>query len=117
MIPVGWPSALPAPDDGEFPERAVRWMLDLGPAEWRPQRVWHDYPQALAHRLRCDLEARREGARTAYATTRAALGSTPADVERVLNAVEAEGAILALRLREVELVQEALSGRRWRDRL
>jgi hypothetical protein len=117
VIPVGWPSALPAPEDEEFPEQAVRWMLDLGPAEWRTQRVWHDYPQALAHRLRCDLEARREGARTAYGTTRAALASTSTDVERVLTAVEAEGATLALRLREVELVQEALAGRRWRDRL
>ncbi len=92
-------------------------MLDLGPAEWRTQSVWREFPQALAHRLRCDLEARREGARVAYATARAALRDMEIDIERVLTALEAEGAALGLRLSEVELVSEALDGRRWKARL
>jgi|GEM_PF-2395575 hypothetical protein len=116
-VPPGWPSAVPDPDHDEFVARSSAWMLDLGSPEWRMQPVWREFPVALAHRLIRDLEARREGARAAYATARADLGPTGVDVDQVLQALEVEGAYLSARLREVELVHEALSGRRWVNRL
>ncbi len=116
-VPVGWPLEVPAPDHPEFVVRAVAWMLDLGAPEWRMSPVWRDYPLALAHRLRHEIEGRREGARSAYATARASLAEDSADIARVLEALEAEGAQLAARAREADLIHEALSGRRWRERL
>jgi len=111
MTPVGWPGAVPDPRDPAFEERAVAWMLDQGPGEWRTEQTWTKSPAALAHRLTCDLDARQEGARRAYASARVALARSGVDVEEVLSALEREGAALAARIRELSLVSDEL-GRR-----
>ena len=117
MTPVGWPADVVDPDHPDFVTQVVAWMLDLGPAEWRRDRVWREFPTALAHRLSHDLRARREGARQAYATARVSLAGHEVDIDSVLQALESEGAYVTARIREVELVTEALHGRRWQARL
>lgn len=100
-------------------ERAVAWLLDLGPAEWRTMPPFREQPVLLAFRAHSDVRARLEGARAAYAAARADLGDAvaPDALAGFLEALEAEGAILLAREREVGLVEEALRGRRWRPRL
>ena len=119
MRPAGWPAALTEPDDPEFPQRAMGWLFDLGPAEWRSSAVLREQPLALAFRARHDVDARLEGARAAYAAARVELSEVVEApvVGSLLAALEAEGARLVALRREVALVEEALRGRRWRPRL
>lgn len=119
MKPAGWPVDVPDPEDPAFTDRAVAWLLDLGPAEWRTMSVVREQPVLLAFRAHADVRARLEGARATYSSARADLGDTvtPQALEAFLSALEAEGAALIAREREVGLVEEALRGRRWRPRL
>lgn len=117
--PVGWPDRLPDPQSPEFASAAVDWLLDLGPGEWRTLPGLRECPPALALRASCEIQGRLEAARTAYAGLRTSLADVvgPEEVERALGALEAEGAGLLARQREVALVEEALRGRRWRARM
>ena len=85
--------------------------------ERSPNSVWARHPRALAFRVSCDLEARVEGARIAYARARTALTETGLDPEEALRALEAEAADLQRLQREATMVAEALDGRRWHARL
>lgn len=85
--------------------------------ERSPNSVWARHPRALAFRVSCDLEARVEGARVAYARARTALTEAGMDPEEALRVLEAEAADLQRLQREATMVAEALDGRRWHDRL
>ena len=117
MRPPGWPTRVADPDTPGFPESAVRWLWDIGSIERSPASVWARHPRALAFRVSCDLEARVEGARLAYARARTALAESGLDPEEALRALEAEAADLQRLQREVSMVSEALQGRRWHARL
>lgn len=115
MPPAGWPAAVPEPGHPEFVRRAVAWLLDLGPGEWRTIRTYVDYPPVLAHRAVLEVEGRLEAARRAYSSARRALGDVvgPEAVEATLTALEAEGAAVTSTVREVRLVAAVLLERRW----
>ena len=117
MRPPGWPARVADPDSAEFPESAIRWLWDVGSVERSPNSVWARHPRALAFRVSCDLEARVEGARVAYARARTALTEAGMDPEEALRVLEAEAADLQRLQREATMVAEALDGRRWHDRL
>ena len=65
MRPAGWPAEVPDPEEPAFVERAVAWLLDLGPAEWRTMPPFREQPVLLAFRAHSDVRARLEGARAA----------------------------------------------------
>lgn len=117
MRPPGWPTGVADPDQGDFVASATRWLWDIASIPRSPTSVWGQHPQALAFRVACDLEARVEGARLAYARARRALVDSGVDPESALMALEAEGVDLQRLQREVELVADALGGRRWQARL
>lgn len=117
MRPPGWPARVADPDAADFPDSAMRWLWDVGSIERSPTSVWARHPRALAFRVACDLEARVEGARLAYARARTALSEAGLDPQEALTALEAEAAALHRLLREVSMVAEALEGRRWQARL
>lgn len=117
MRPPGWPARVADPDSAEFAESATRWLWDIGSIERSPASVWARHPRALAFRVSCDLDARVEGARLAYARARTALTDSGLDPELALRALEAEAADLQRLQREVSMVSEALQGRRWHARL
>lgn len=117
MKPPGWPTDVCDPDEAEFPTSAERWLWDVGSMTRDPASVWAQQPEALAFRVACDLQARIEGARIAYARARTALGDTGIDMSRILAALEAEAATLQRWQREVAVVMRALSGERWHQRL
>jgi hypothetical protein len=106
----GWPRDLPEPGSAAFPDRVVGWLLDRGPAELRSSDLRH-LPLALAHVVGHVVDGEVAGLRTAYARVRVDLADeyAAADVQRILAALEAEGARLLAVLREVALVREALA--------
>ena len=117
--PVGWPQDLPGPQDPEFAERVVGWLLDRGPADLRlsPLRT---QPIALSFVIRAHAEATLAGARSAYARLRTELAAVldQQEIDTALQALEAEGARLLQVRREVDLVAQAcLAGRAvgWAD--
>ena len=117
--PPGWPRAVPDPESPEFAPRVVGWLLDQCPPEYRQHEVLRRYPVILARLAALHSEATLAAARTAYAGTRRDLAGRvpPEAVEQTLEALSREGALLAARVREVGLVEEALQGRRWRAKL
>ncbi len=117
MRPPGWPVRVADPDDAAFEESATRWLWDVSSLERSPASVWARHPRALAFRVSCDLDARVEGARLAYARARTALIDAGVDPEEALRALEAEAAELQRLQREVAMVAQALEGRRWQARL
>ena len=117
MRPPGWPAEVADPEDTAFPDTAVRWMWEISSLERSPSSVWARHPRALAFRVACDLDARIEGARRAYARARVALVGVGVDPEEALRALEAEAAGLQRLQREVALVGQALEGHRWQARL
>lgn len=118
-MPPGWPRAVPDPESAEFPARAVAWLLDLCPPDYRSQGVLRRHPVILARLANLHAQASLQAARTAYAGARRDLAGLvpPEAVEEALVALSKEGARLAAKVREAGLVEEALQGRRWRPRL
>lgn len=119
VTPPGWPRAVPDPEDPRFADRVVGWLLELCPPEYRQHDVWRRHPLILARLGTLHAEASLEAARTAFAGARRDLAGwvPPEAVEETLQALSREGAVLAARVREVGLVEEALRGRRWRPKL
>ena len=110
---------MPDPDDPEFPGRAASWMLDLCPPDYRAHPVFRRHLVVLARVAHVHAEASLSAARAAYAGARRDLaGLVPPDaIEETLAALSREGARLAAQVREAALVEEALQGRRWRQRM
>jgi hypothetical protein len=103
--PAGWPRDLPPPGTPEFDERVTGWLLDRGPEGLRSSDLRH-LPHALARVVDHFVSGALQGMRQAYATARVELGERvePADLARVLVALEAEGARLLQVQREVRIV-------------
>jgi hypothetical protein len=97
----------------------VAWLFDLVPPEYRRYGVLRRYPIVLSrmarHHVAADLEAAREGFRTA----RAELSDVvPAHgLEAVLEIYRREGTRLAAIARAVELVDTGLRGDSFTPRL
>jgi hypothetical protein len=110
---------VPPPDAQDFAARAVLWLLDEAPPEFRSHTVFRDYPAALAFAVGHYVAGALAASREAYADCRRTLAGTlaPPEVEAVLRALEFEGVRLVRVQREVGLVAEALAGRRWVERL
>lgn len=117
--PPGWPEEVPPPAAPEFRERAVLWLLDQAPPEFRSHLVFRRHPAALAFAVSCYVDGALEASRRAYSGARRTLAGEldPAGVDEVLRALEFEGVRLRILQRELELVTEALAGRRWAKKL
>ncbi|MDQ1249488.1 MAG: hypothetical protein QG597_3863 [Actinomycetota bacterium] len=117
--PPGWPRVVPPPAAPQFVDRAVLWLLDNAPPEFRGHEVFRKYPTTLAYTVAHYVEGALNASREAYAGARRTLGPDVGvePVEEVLRALEFEGVRLRTLAREVDLVAEALAGRRWVARL
>lgn len=117
--PAGWPPSAPAPGTPGWERRAVSYLLDVAPGQYRAEPVYTRFPAVLAWRVEALVEAQLGAARASYARARAELGDvvTPEAVGEALAALEREGAhLLALR-REVDLLGRALRGEAFVPRL
>ena len=119
VTPAGWPADLAPPGTEQFADQVTGWLLDRGPGEWRLHAVLRRHPRALARLLVQHLDSRLTGLRHTYGAARRELAEVipEAEMSELLAAIEADGALTAEILRQVQQVDEALAGRRWRDRL
>jgi hypothetical protein len=110
--PPGWPKSVPPPGADGWEPRAVAYLLDLAPGDFRTEPLYARQPRLLAWRVQGLVEAQLESARAAYSRARAELreDATPEVVAEMLQALEREGAALLARRREVDLVSRALRG-------
>jgi len=117
--PPGWPPGVPPPDADDWEPRAVAFLLDLAPAEYRVEPLYRRQPRVLAWRVLGLIDAQLDAARAAYSQARADLREdvSPEVVAETLQALEREGAALLARRREVDLVGRALRGERFVPRI
>jgi hypothetical protein len=112
QVPPGWPDGVHPPGSPGFQRTAVRWLLDVVPADYRQHDVLLRHPVALATLARHYITACVDGARDGYRSARAELGKDlpPGSLAAVLTAYQAEGRRLVATARAVELVGQALRG-------
>ena len=117
--PPGWPRQVPPPEVAGWERRAVAWMLDLCPPDYRGHPVLGRHPAVLARLTALHVAAQAEAQRRATATVRADLRDQvpPPVMEQVLEVLDVEHARLLAAARAVTLVEEALRGRRYVPRL
>lgn len=117
--PPGWPAEVQSPRSPGWERSAVAWLLDLCPADYRGYEVFRRHPVVLARAAAVHVAAGIEAARRALATARADLRDLvpPEAVTAALAAYEREGARLSAAARAVDLVEQALRGRRFAPRL
>ncbi len=110
--PPGWPKSVPPPRAEGWEPRAVAYLLDLAPGDFRTEPLYARQPILLAWRVQALVEAQLESARASYSRARAELreDATPEVLAEMLQALEREGAALLARRREVDLVGRALRG-------
>lgn len=109
-FPAGWPNGIPAPTEEEFEDRAVAWLLDLAPPQWRSSQL-RSFPGALAWSVEQFITGQQVAARNTYSQARSVLAANePLAVEPALAAWQAHGVALAHALRQVGMVRRALGG-------
>ena len=119
VVPPGWPVEVAPPGTPGWERSASTWLFDLCPPDYRAHEVLRRHPVVLArfavHHVRAGIEAARQG----YGTVRADLRDVadPETVAAALAAYEREGARLVATARAVDLVEQALRGRRFVARL
>lgn len=118
-IPPGWPELVRPPGSPDWQDSAVLWLLDQVPPEYRRYDVLRRHPVLLARFAADHTTASLEAARVGWRTLRVDLASTlPTEaIDEAINAYEREGMRLAKVSQAVQLLGEALAGRRWVARL
>ena len=116
--PPGWPADVPPPDAPEWERRAIAWLLDLCPPDFRAYDVLRKHPTVLARFAAEHLDACRLGAEHGLATARHDLRAMgPSVVDDVIATYETELARLAKARVATDLVGRALAGERFTPRL
>jgi hypothetical protein len=118
-MPPGWPTGVHPPGSAEFEATAVAWLLDVVPPDYRLHGVLRRHPVALAAMARHHTAACVEGARQGYRSARTELGEAlpPHAVDAVLDAYRTEGRRLAAAARAAELIERALRGETFTEKL
>jgi hypothetical protein len=116
-VPAGWPKAVPPADSEGWVDRAVGWLLDQAPADYRTYPVLRRQPVVLGWLVAQHVDGMVDTTRAAYRVARQDLGEHGVPVPEVLELLETEGARLLALQRSVHLVADALGGRRFVPRL
>jgi hypothetical protein len=119
VAPAGWPPEVRPPGAQDWEGSAAPWLLDISPPELRSYTVLRRHPVVLARFAVVHTDAALEAARRALGEVRTSLRDVvaPETVEQAVQAWERETARLVARRRAVDLVEQALRGRRFRPRL
>ena len=119
VIPPGWPDEVPPPGAPGWERRAVGWLFDLCPPDYRAHEVLRRHPVVLARFAAHHVEAGIEAARRGLAAGRVELRDVvpPEALAAALAAYEREGARLIAARRSVNLVEQAMRGTEFRPRL
>lgn len=118
-VPPGWPAGMHPPESPEFEKQAVNWLLDLCPPDYRAYEVLRRHPVILARFAAGQVEAAIAATRAGLAGARADLADLvpPEALDAALAAYDRELARLSVASRAVEVVGQALQGRRFRAKL
>ena len=119
VAPPGWPRQVRPPDAPDWEVTAASWLLDLCPPDYRVYDVLRRHPVILARFAAGHIEAATAAARRGVAGARADLADhvPPEAIDAALAAYDRELARLAVTARAVEVVGQALRGRRFRAKL
>ena len=119
VVPPGWPEQVRPPGSPEWERSAVAWLFDLCPPDYRAYEVLRRHPQVLARFAARHVQAGVQAARDGLATVRHELReAVPTEtVEAAVAAYEREGARLMATGRALALVEEALQGGRFVQKL
>lgn len=119
VVPPGWPAEVAPPGTPGWERSASGWLFDLCPPDYRAHEVLRRHPVVLArfavHHVQAGIEAARQGLGTVRADLRDV--ADPETVAAAVAAYEREGARLMAAARAVDLVEQALRGRRFVARL
>jgi hypothetical protein len=118
-VPPGWPAGVHPPGSAGFESTAIAWLLDVVPPDYRLHGVLRRHPIALAVMARHHTTACVEGARQGYRIARTELGEAlpPHAVDAVLDAYRTEGRRLAAAARAAELIERAMRGEVFTEKL
>lgn len=118
-LPPGWPEAVHPPGAPEWERTAIAWLYDQCPPDYRAYDVLRKHPQALGKLAVLSLDGAIHAADQGLRTARADLAGelNPEAVEAFLAALERERLRLRRTKQAAELVEQALRGRRWVQRL
>ena len=91
--PPGWPPGVPPAHTPGWEERAVLWLLDQCPPDYRAYAGWRRHPIALAWLAGRHLDGQVVAMRDAWREARVAIGPhVPAEaLTEILGQIEAEG--------------------------
>ncbi len=117
--PPGWPRGVPPPGAPGWEHRAVAWLLEVCPPEYRDHAVLGRHPLLLVRLAARLVSAQQSGTRSARAALRADLsGYLPtAVVAEGLAVLDAEQQRLHDLAGAVQLVERALRGQVFVPRL
>lgn len=119
VAPPGWPPRVRPPDAPRWEDTARSWLLDVSPPEFRSYPVLNRHPVVLARFVALHVEAQQAAVRRGLSEARGALRDV-ADGDTVEEAIltwQAEESRLLVEHRAVALLEEALRGRRFVERL
>ena len=119
VAPPGWPARVRPPGAPDWESTATSWLLDISPPEYRSYPVLRRHPVVLARFAALHVEAGQAAVRRGLSEARGVLRDVadPDTVEAALLTWQAEEARLLAERRAVQLVEEALRGRRFVARL
>lgn len=117
--PPGWPAEVPPPGVPGWERRAVAWLLDLCPHEYRGYGVLARHPLLLVRLAARLVAAQHAGTQSARASLRGDLsGYLPSSVvAEGLQVLDAEEQRLAAVTWSVQLVERAMRGQVFVPRL
>jgi hypothetical protein len=103
-----WPSDLTPAGSTGWQVKAISWLLDRCPSEFRTYEVFRTQPVALGYVAQFHLEHQVEAIRDAYRSARTSSNLKPEPLDELIAALEHEGARLALELEQASTVITAL---------
>lgn len=119
MAPPGWPREVRPPDTPDWEATAASWLLDLCPADYRRWPGLRRHVVVLARFAVLHVEAQQAATRRGLSDIRGDLRDVAGEavVEAAVQTFQLEEARLQAVRRAVDLVEEALRGRRYVTRL
>ena len=119
VAPPGWPSRVRPPDAPDWERTATAWLLDICPPEYRSYPVLRRHPVVLARFAARHVQAAQIAVNEGLSEARGTLGQVVDSdtVELAIATWQKEYARLLAERRAVELIEEALRGRRYVARL
>lgn len=104
-----WPTDLIPAGASGWEVKAIAWLLDRCPSEFRTYEIFRTHPAALGYVATFQLEHQVEAIRDAYRSARTTANLEPAALAELLSTLEHEGARLALELSSAVVVIDALN--------